>query len=154
MAKLRDVSFIFLNKTEHLFAGTLPTWEVLFLSHLIPSGAAGAPGARLSVSVPCLSSALSPSSRSCPPPASSVRRGGERAPPGSARGGLLIQACCRRPAPRVCTRYLINPGIPRGLEMPAGREWALSPHLILTSAVITLPGWQAEAESLSSATSS
>lgn len=36
----------------------------------------------------------------------------------------------------ICTRYLIKPGIPRGSEKPVGEKRALSPHLILTSAVI------------------
>lgn len=74
--------------------------------------------------------------------------GGQRAHPGSVWGGLLIQACCRHPALRIC-RYLIKPGIPRGFEKPSGGQWALSPHLILTSAVIIPRCWQKEAESLS-----
>lgn len=74
--------------------------------------------------------------------------GGQRAHLGSVWGGLLIQACCRHPALSIC-RYFIKPGIPRGFEKPAGGQWALSPHLILTSAVIIPRCWQAEAESLS-----
>lgn len=68
---------------------------------------------------------------------------GQRAHPGSIWGGLLIQACCRHLVLSIC-RYLIKPGIPRGFEKPAGGQWALSPHLILTSAVIIPRCWQAE----------
>lgn len=65
-----------------------------------------------------------------------LRSGGGCTHPGFVWGGLLIQARCRHPAPSVSTRYLIKPGIPGGFEKPAGRERALSPHLILKSAVI------------------
>ena len=86
---------------------------------------------------------------SCPHPlpqhhSELVGRGGGSARPGPVWGGFLIQACCRHPVPSICTRYLIKPGIPRGFEKLAGREWALSPHLILTSAVIILHCWQAK----------
>lgn len=73
-AKRKDVSFILLSKRENAFAGTLPSWAILFMFHLIPSGAAELPLARCVCVLPVFII------RSCPlssslllsPPASSV----------------------------------------------------------------------------------
>lgn len=152
MAVLKDVSLIFLIKRENFFAGTIPSWEILFMFHLIPSAPARASFG--SVSFPCLSSSPSPVSFpfSRLPPLTlhhpePVRRGGEKHSSWLSLGwtfnpGMLPR--CQHPAPSVCTRYLIKPGIPRGFEKPAGGEWAPSPHLILTSAVIIPRRWQAK----------
>lgn len=148
MARLKDVSFIFLIKRENIFAGTIPSWEILSMFHLIPSAAARA-------SFGCFFLCLSSSPPHSPllflvptlfPSTTQSLWGGEGecAHPGPVWGGFLIQACCRHPVPSICTRYLIKPGIPRGFEQLAGREWALSPHLILTSAVIIPHCWQAK----------
>lgn len=119
--------------------------------HLIPSAAAFSSGASFGCFFPVLvilfSQRSSPFSVPTLFPSTtwSLWAGeGECAHPGPVWGGFLIQACSRHPVPSICTRYLIKPGIPRGFEKLAGREWALSPHLILTSAVIILPCWQAK----------
>ena len=59
LARLKDVSFIFLIKRENFFAGTIPSWEILFMFHLIPSAAARASFG--SIYFLCLSSSPSPS---------------------------------------------------------------------------------------------
>lgn len=153
MGKLKDVSFIFLIKRENVLQALLPVGKLFPCSHSIPSAAARS--FCNSVSFLCFSLFFllpHPFPPFCPEARTGKRvgggGGGQRAHPGSVWGGLLIQACCRHPALRIC-RYLIKPGIPGGFEKPSGGQWALSPHLILTSAVIIPRCWQEEAESLS-----
>lgn len=102
-----------------------------------------------SVSFLCLSPAPVPLPLLLSPPASSVGWGTGMRSSWLLSGGPFIQACGQHPAPSTRTRYLIKPGIPRGCEKPAGRQPALSPHPVLTSAVIIPCRWQAEAGSLS-----
>lgn len=112
----------FLKQETKCLGRRASQWEIL-----IPSGAGRASfgSACFFVSSLCLSfSPAAPSSLSCPPAPSSAPQGAGKAgrgmSPGSVWGGPLIPACCRHPAPSICTRYSIKPGIPRRLEKLAG----------------------------------
>lgn len=136
--KPKDVSCIFLSKREHFLAGTLPSWDS-FSVPWNPFWGSRASLAWCAGAFPVFAIRSSPHSLLF-----LCEEGGGCAPGSVWGGGRVIQACCRHPAPSVCTRYLMNPGMPRGFEKPAG-GMALSPHRILTSAVI-IPLAEAKAD--------